>query len=557
MASSVKRLLIEDDEFFLPHEIISSILKRLPVKSLLRFRCVCKDWNDLFKTSLFIKEHLHHSSHHRGPSLLLQWDYSTFSMLDSDKKTLLPLSAPSVNQPAHMIDIIGSSYGLVCLEITVREVEVYSLSTGSWKQIEFGNLLEGVSLINGRFAATDEAIYWFSYLNHIDILSFDIATEAITLIPIPDGPNIRWNIKLFAYENRLALLSGIELWVMEEATSGGSGQRWNKTKLIPNLRSLHPMTIWKNEAIYMFEQIVRIYNYLERVEVEVYSLSTGSWKQLEFGNLLEGVSLYGRFAATDEAIYWFAYCNHIDILSFDIATEAFTLIPIPAGPNIHWNIKLIAYENKLALLSGIELWVMEEATSGGSGQRWNKTKLIPNLRSLHLMTIWKNEAIYKFQQVGIYLFNLTTNKLKEFLIARENGNQNFPPPKGKQIEESTVDFLIQQAKTNPGKVTVVALGPLTNIALAIQQDPDFSKNIDQIVLLGGAFAVNGNVNPASEANIFGDPDVADVVFTSGADIVAIGINVTHQVVLIGTLFGKIQFIQFCYDYANIYLYLYL
>ncbi|KAI9127352.1 hypothetical protein K1719_001911 [Acacia pycnantha] len=179
MASTVKRLLMEDDEFFLPHEIISSILKRLPVKSLLRFRCVCKDWNDLFKTSLFIKEHLHHSSHHRGPSLLLQWDDSTFSMLDSDKKNLLPLSAPSVNQPAHMIDIIGSSYGLVCLQLGISEVEVYSLSTGSWKQIEFGNLIEVVSLI-GKFAATDEAIYWFAHCNHIDILSFDMATEAFT-----------------------------------------------------------------------------------------------------------------------------------------------------------------------------------------------------------------------------------------------------------------------------------------------------------------------------------------------------------------------------------------
>ncbi|KAF7809567.1 putative uridine nucleosidase 2 [Senna tora] len=111
------------------------------------------------------------------------------------------------------------------------------------------------------------------------------------------------------------------------------------------------------------------------------------------------------------------------------------------------------------------------------------------------------------------------------------GNQNFPPPEGKPIEESAADFLVQQAKINPGKVTVVALGPLTNIALAIQLDPDFSKNIGQIVILGGAFAVNGNVNPAAEANIFGDPDAADIVFTSGADVLAVGINVTHQVVL--------------------------
>ncbi|KAK8561579.1 hypothetical protein V6N13_149254 [Hibiscus sabdariffa] len=111
------------------------------------------------------------------------------------------------------------------------------------------------------------------------------------------------------------------------------------------------------------------------------------------------------------------------------------------------------------------------------------------------------------------------------------GNQNFPPPEGKPIDMSAPDFLIEQANLYPGKVTVVALGPLTNIALAIQQDPSFAKNIGQIVLLGGAFAVNGNTNPAAEANIFGDPDAADIVFTSGADILAVGINVTHQVVL--------------------------
>lgn len=111
------------------------------------------------------------------------------------------------------------------------------------------------------------------------------------------------------------------------------------------------------------------------------------------------------------------------------------------------------------------------------------------------------------------------------------GNQNFPAPNGKPIEQNAADFLVQQASLYPGKITVVALGPLTNIALAIQSDPDFVKNIGQIVVLGGAFSVNGNVNPAAEANIFGDPDAADIVFTSGADVLAVGINVTHQVVL--------------------------
>ncbi|KAJ0092605.1 hypothetical protein Patl1_27050 [Pistacia atlantica] len=111
------------------------------------------------------------------------------------------------------------------------------------------------------------------------------------------------------------------------------------------------------------------------------------------------------------------------------------------------------------------------------------------------------------------------------------GNQNFSPPKGKAIEQSAAAFMVEQAKLYPGKVTVVALGPLTNLALAVELDPAFVKNIGQIVLLGGAFSVNGNVNPAAEANIFGDPEAADIVFTCGADVVAVGINVTHQVVM--------------------------
>lgn len=110
------------------------------------------------------------------------------------------------------------------------------------------------------------------------------------------------------------------------------------------------------------------------------------------------------------------------------------------------------------------------------------------------------------------------------------GNQNFPSPKGRQIDQSAPAFLVEQANLNPGKVTLVALGPLTNIALvgfflgwsptvwmilwlvddpnfclileqAIQLDPEFSKKIGQIVVLGGAFLVNGNVNPAAEANV--------------------------------------------------------
>ncbi|CAN4125203.1 unnamed protein product [Withania somnifera] len=152
--------------------------------------------------------------------------------------------------------------------------------------------------------------------------------------------------------------------------------------------------------------------------------------------------------------------------------------------------------------------------------------------ALHLLDIAGRTDIPVAEGSHVTITKGTKLRIADFVHGTDGlGNQNFPAPNGKPIDQNAADFLVQQASLYPGKVTVVALGPLTNIALATQSDPAFVKNIGQIVILGGAFSVNGNVNPAAEANIFGDPDAADVVFTSGADVLAVGVNVTHQVVL--------------------------
>jgi inosine-uridine nucleoside N-ribohydrolase len=76
---------------------------------------------------------------------------------------------------------------------------------------------------------------------------------------------------------------------------------------------------------------------------------------------------------------------------------------------------------------------------------------------------------FPVHQLFVFLFvlqNSTKLRIADFVHGTDGlGNQNFPPPKGKPIEQSAVDFLTEQAKLYPGKVTVVALGPLTNIAL--------------------------------------------------------------------------------------------
>lgn len=109
------------------------------------------------------------------------------------------------------------------------------------------------------------------------------------------------------------------------------------------------------------------------------------------------------------------------------------------------------------------------------------------------------------------------------------GNIFLPPPVGEKMDKNASEFLVEMVSQYPGDVTILALGPLTNLALAIKRDPCFASNVKKIVILGGAFFTAGNVNPAAEANIYGDPEAADIVFTCGADITVVGINITTQV----------------------------
>ncbi|RDX76335.1 Uridine nucleosidase 1 [Mucuna pruriens] len=121
-------------------------------------------------------------------------------------------------------------------------------------------------------------------------------------------------------------------------------------------------------------------------------------------------------------------------------------------------------------------------------------------------------------------------RVADFVHGKDGlGNTSLPPPKSKKIEKSASEFLVEKVSEYPGEVTVLALGPLTNLAFAIKRDSSFASKVKRIVVLGGSFFALGNVNPAAEANIFGDPEAADTVFTSGANIVVVGINITTQV----------------------------
>ena len=105
----------------------------------------------------------------------------------------------------------------------------------------------------------------------------------------------------------------------------------------------------------------------------------------------------------------------------------------------------------------------------------------------------------------------------------------LPAPVMQLQPQHAVDFIIDTLRREPPKtVTLVPVGPLTNIATAFDRAPDIIERVQEIVLMGGAYFVVGNITPAAEFNIFVDPEAADIVFRSGADLTVVPLDVTHQ-----------------------------
>ena len=105
----------------------------------------------------------------------------------------------------------------------------------------------------------------------------------------------------------------------------------------------------------------------------------------------------------------------------------------------------------------------------------------------------------------------------------------LPEPTMPVQSRHAVDFLIETLRSEPaGSVTLVPIGPLTNIATALIKAPDIAGRIAEIVLMGGAYFEVGNVTPAAEFNIYVDPQAADTVFRSGIALTVMSLDVTHK-----------------------------
>jgi purine nucleosidase len=106
------------------------------------------------------------------------------------------------------------------------------------------------------------------------------------------------------------------------------------------------------------------------------------------------------------------------------------------------------------------------------------------------------------------------------------GDHKYPGPKRKPERESAVDAILRLSRAEPG-LTLVTLGPLTNIALALERDLKLAERIGRCVVMGGAPCCEGNVTPAAEYNIWVDPEAARAVFRSKLNIEMVGWHVSR------------------------------
>jgi purine nucleosidase len=114
----------------------------------------------------------------------------------------------------------------------------------------------------------------------------------------------------------------------------------------------------------------------------------------------------------------------------------------------------------------------------------------------------------------------------------ETGLDGVPleEPKVELANGHAVDFLIKTlVYASPTSITLCLLGPMTNLASALVQEPDIRTGIKQVVLMGGGYHVKGNVTPTAEFNVYADPEAAAAVFGSGIPLVVLPLDVTHQV----------------------------
>ena len=116
-------------------------------------------------------------------------------------------------------------------------------------------------------------------------------------------------------------------------------------------------------------------------------------------------------------------------------------------------------------------------------------------------------------------------------IVEPGGKPRYGPPRAAAHSEHAVDLILEIVRKNPGEITLIAVGPLTNVALALERDGATMSRLAELIVMGGSLSGIGNVTPTAEFNFYADPHAARQVLRAGLKTTLVGLDVTHQTLL--------------------------
>ncbi len=123
---------------------------------------------------------------------------------------------------------------------------------------------------------------------------------------------------------------------------------------------------------------------------------------------------------------------------------------------------------------------------------------------------------------------LVPNEYPDFVHGANGlGGLELPTPTKTPENVPAFEYLVEAVNRSPGEITILAVGRLTNLALAIRAQKGFQDRVKDVVIMGGSISARGNVTQWAEANIFGDPEAADIVFRSQLQVTLVGLDVTN------------------------------
>lgn len=188
----------------------------------------------------------------------------------------------------------------------------------------------------------------------------------------------------------------------------------------------------------------------------------------------------------------------------------------------------------LAMAKGLEDKIKVEMIIASHGNQTVDKTLINALNLAQALNL--DAPVYKGSENP-----LVRDRVKAGYIHGENGLAGpvFPPCRI-QCQGNGIAAALELVRNNPGEITFISVGPWTDLAICLKSDPDFARNLKQIVVMGGSMFKGGNVTPAAEFNVYADPEAAQIVFKSGVPLYVFSLDVTLQLTLNDEILTKVK-----------------